>query len=161
MSKFNDDLRTLILATAECLPYVVTPDMPKQDASGKDATIAGILNQPAGERLVQRQFTAISLMAELGAITGATILEKLEAASASNPVLKWAMLAARTPPGIDFGHIETQKMVDMCVTADVITSEEGIKMKSLGKTSSSLALAAFGKAVTGAEVSNALRGGGN
>jgi hypothetical protein len=150
-------LRTAILANADCQPHIVTNEMPKQDARAKDQAIADILNAPAGTRLVDQFETAISLMAHLGAVTGATILDKLETASAAQPVLKWAMLALKSERGINVGDPDARGMIEQLAAGNVLTQAEADALLALAVRTSSLAYAAVGKPVTGADVSVALR----
>jgi hypothetical protein len=138
-------------------PYVVTNDMPKQNAYEKDQALADMLNAPAGTRLVDRHIDAVGLMAELGTATGAAILGKLEAAQASVPALKWAMIALQSDRGIDVGHPETQTMLDELAQANMLTQAEADGVKSLAIATSSLAYELLGKPVTAADVSIALR----
>jgi hypothetical protein len=150
-------LKAAITGNADCQPHIVTNDMPKQDAREKDAAIAVILNAPAGTRLVDQFETAISLMANLGALTGATILDKLEAASASNSVLKWAMLALKSERGINVGDPEARSMIEQLAAGGVLTQAEADALLTLAVRESSIAYEAVGRTVTGADVSIALR----
>jgi hypothetical protein len=100
-------LRAEILTSeraANYAPHVVTNDMPKQNAFPKDQAIADILNAQSGTRLIERYINAVALMAELGAATGAAILEKLDTAKQAVPPLKWALLALQSERGINVGH---------------------------------------------------------
>ena len=151
-------LKTAILANADCTQYVVTNDMPKDpDYFEKDCSIAAIFNLPTGTRLVERFENAIGIMSALGAVTGATILEKLDQAKASIPALKWAMLAMDDPQGVNLGDPETQDMLDGLATANVITQAEADAIKALAIQPSSLAYETVGQPITAADVSIALR----
>jgi len=151
------NLKQLILSTPQCLPHVVINDMPKQDASGKDRAIADLLNQPAGTRIVSRFETALTLMATMGAISAATLLDKLESAGVSNSVLRWALLALKSERGIDVGNAETRAMLDSLAGSGVISLAEAEAVKALAVTPSSLALSGLGQSVTASDVSIALR----
>lgn len=150
-------LRTAILANADCRPHIVTNAMPKQDARVQDQAIADILNAAAGTRLVDQFETAISLLAHLGAVTGATILDKLETASTTHPVLKWSMLALKSERGINVGDPEARMMIAQLAVDNVLTKAEADSLMALAVRPSSLSYAAVGRPVTGADVSIALR----
>lgn len=152
------ELKAAILANADCAPYVVTNDMPKDpDYYAKDSAIADIFNTPSGTRLVERFENAIGIMHSLGAVTGASILEKLDQAKSQIPALKWAMLAMNSDRGINLGDIETQQMLDALVVANVLTQAEAEGVKSLAVQPSSLAYQVVGQPITAADVSIALR----
>jgi hypothetical protein len=132
--------------------------MPKDpDYFEKDSSIAAIFNLPVGTRLVERFENAIGIMSALGAVTGATILEKLDQAKAGIPALKWAMLAMDAPQGVNLGDPETQGMLDGLAVANVITQTEADAIKALAIQPSSLAYETVGQSVTAADVSIALR----
>jgi len=151
-------LKLAILANQDCQPYIVTNDMPKDlDYFSKDRAISDIFNAPSGTRLVERFESAIGIMSALGAVTGATILEKLDQAKGSIPALKWAMLAMVDPQGINLGDPETQAMLDDLATANVITQAEADAVKALAIQSSSLAYETVGQPISAADVSIALR----
>lgn len=142
---------------ADYAPNVVTNDAPKQNAYPKDQSLADLLNAPAGTRLIDRYIDAVGLMAELGTATGAAVLGKLDAAQAAVPALKWAMIALQSDRGINVGHPETQAMLDDLAQANVLTQAEADSVKALGVAPSSLAYGLFGRPVTAADVSIALR----
>lgn len=151
-------LKTAILANADCTPYVVTNDMPKDpDYFEKDSSIAAVFNVASGTRLVERYENAIGIMSALGAVTGAGILEKLDQAKAGIPALKWAMLAMDDAQGINLGDPETQTMLDDLATGGVITQAEADAVKALAIQPSSLAYETVGQPITAADVSIALR----
>lgn len=152
------NLKTAILANADCTQYVVTNDMPKDpDYYAKDSAIAGIFNAPSGTRLIERFENAIGIMSALGAVTGATILEKLDQAKASIPALKWAMLAMASDVGVNLGDPETQQMLDSLALAGVLSTNEAESVKALAIQPSSLAYETVGQQITTADVSIALR----
>lgn len=151
-------LKAAILANADCTPYVVTNDMPKDpDYFEKDSSIAAVFNASSGTRLVERYENAIGIMSALGAVTGAAILEKLDQAKAGIPALKWAMLAMDDPQGINLGDSETQAMLNDLATGGVITQAEADAVKALAIQPSSLAYETVGQPITAADVSIALR----
>ena len=151
-------LKAAILANADCTPYVVTNDMPKDlDYFEKDSSIAAVFNASSGTRLVERYENAIGIMSALGAVTGAAILEKLDQAKAGIPALKWAMMAMDDPQGINLGDSETQAMLDDLAIGGVITQAEADAVKALAIQPSSLAYETVGQPITAADVSIALR----
>lgn len=150
-------LKQTILDNADCQPYIVTNDLPKDTGYAvKDAAIAAILNEPTGTRIVERWENAIGLMSALGAISAATILEKLETAAASQPVIKWAMKAMDSDRGLNLGDAQTLQMLDALVDS-VLTQGEVDSIKALVTETSSIAYTAVGQPVTAADVSVALR----
>jgi hypothetical protein len=151
-------LKAAILASADCAQYVVTNDMPKDlGYYAKDVAIAEIFNAPVGSQLVERYENNRGLMSALGAITAATILEKLEQAATQNIVLKWIMPTILSDEGLNIGDPETQKMLDALVVANVITQAEAELVKALAVQPSSLAYETVGQPITAADVSIALR----
>lgn len=151
-------LKAAILANNDCAPYVITNDMPKDpNYYAKDSAIADLFNAPVGTRLVERFENAIGVMSAVGAVTGATILEKLDQAKAGIPALKWAMLAMTSDTGINFGDPETQAMIKMLAENDVITATEAELINGLAIQPSSLAYETVGQPITAADVSIALR----
>jgi hypothetical protein len=138
--------------------YVVDQNAPQQNAYLKDKAIADALNAESGTRLVDDYVDAIDLMSRLGALTAATILEKLENASVSNPVLKWALLAVKSDTGINIGDPETQTILDSLVVNGVLTIDESTAIKQLAERPSSRAYESIGQLATPELVSIALRG---
>ena len=150
-------LKAAILSNPDCQPYIVTNDMPSQDAYSKDLAIADLFNQSTGTRLVERFVTAIGVMSALGVSTGATILEKMDAAKASFPALKWVMVALSGTEGVNVGDSESQVMLDALANAGVLTQQECDSVKALAVKPSSLAYQVVGQEITAADVSIALR----
>ena len=151
-------LKQAILANSNCTQYVITNDMPKDpDYYAKDSAIAEIFNTASGTRLTDRYENAIGLMNALGAVTGSTILEKLDQAKASIPALKWAMYGITSAEGINIGDPETQAMLDTLAAGNVITLQEAEIIKALAIVESSLAYETVGQPITAADVSIALR----
>lgn len=62
------------------------------------------------------------------------VLQRLEQAAASNPVvrraLKWLSPAEG---GLDVGHVSVRAMIDTLVSASVLTPEQATTIKSLGE----------------------------
>lgn len=138
--------------------YVVDQNAPAQNAYLKDKAIADVLNAENGTRIVEDFVNAIELMSRLGAVAAATILDKLETASGSHPVLKWALVAINSETGINIGDPQTVAVIDALAADTVLTSEEAAAIKALAERPSSRAYAVFGSPVTAADVSIALRG---
>jgi hypothetical protein len=154
-------LRDEILAgplAAQLSPYVVDYNAPKQDAYAKDNAIAVTLNAETGTRLVDDYVTVVDLMSRLGSVTAATILDKLENASANYSVLKWALVAIKSDVGINIGDPETISTLDTLMSDAVLTAEETNAIKQLAVRTSSRAYESVGQPVTAADVSVALRG---
>lgn len=105
------------------------------DSIGKVA----ILNDRRFTMPKSRFITARTLLAELGAEMGASILDKLETAATSISPLKWAMKFLQLDGGLDIGHAQTMTMIDELVTAEVLTAAEGTALKSLGMAPASRA----------------------
>jgi len=96
--------------------------------SDADAAIA--LNAVDQSVTFENHVTAAKLMAELGGVAGAAILEKLEGVAATVPAVKWAMKFMERD-GIDVGHAETRAMLDSLV--GVLTQVEADAVKALGE----------------------------
>lgn len=96
--------------------------------------IADALNAAGRTKLVSRQVSARTVLAELpisGAVTGAGVLDKLEAAGASIPAVKWAVRFLQLETGLDVGHPNTQAMLDTLAGASVLTAPEANALKAL------------------------------
>lgn len=151
-------LRNIILNSVECSPFVITENAPYDpDFFIKDSEIAAILNRPAGTRLVERYENAIGLMSAIGSGTAAGILEKLDSIKNTIPALKWAMIAVNSDKGLNIGDHETQVLLDQLAGNGSITVTERDLVKNLAIQPSSIAWDNFGREITGADVSVALR----
>jgi hypothetical protein len=84
-------------------------------------TLCDMLNAMSYSMPKTKFVTARGLLAEHG-IAGAQILDKLEAAAASNSAVKWAMKFI-TADGIDVGHSTTRSLLDQLV-GTVLTQTE-------------------------------------
>jgi len=96
--------------------------------------IADALNAAGRTKLVSRQVSARTVLAELpisGAVTGAGVLDKLEAAGASIPAVKWAVRFLQLETGLDVGHPNTQAMLTVLASANVLTTAEADALKAL------------------------------
>lgn len=146
---------------ADCAPHVHTNSAAKisgTEAAAKDSAIAAILNEPVGDRYVDMQVNARMLMSKLGAVQAAAILDKLEAAGASVPAVKWAMRFIDSPDGINLGDPQTLGMLDVLLQNAVLTAQEVEALKALVRGPSSRAIVAVGQPVSAADVSVAIRG---
>jgi hypothetical protein len=98
-------------------------------ASRDSWALAAILS--AGRSSIQPRFvTARTILAECGAL-GPSILDALEAASAGNSAVKWAVRFLGQDSGLDVGNPVTQYMIDQLVTATVLTADQGAALKGL------------------------------
>jgi hypothetical protein len=150
---------------AECAPYVILPEDGKVASKNGltpaecDQAIADILNDRRGQTRIADTFVnARLLMSRLGAALGATILDKLDAAKASDARVKWA-LSFMTDGGLNIGDPETRTALDDLAEAGVLTAQERDAIKALAEVPASQAEIDFGRFISGAEVSIALRGG--
>lgn len=101
-------------------------------ASMTDEQVAASLNNQ--DRLITEptMVTAKSLMALLDPATAAAILDKLEAAAASNSAVKWILSFIKgDAEGVDLGHPNTRAQVDALAAAGVLTADEASLLKSL------------------------------
>ena len=129
-------------------------------ASGNDTAIAAALNEQRGETMLKERFvSARSILAFYpdGPAAAAVVLDKLEAAAASVPAVKWVMSYLKTD-GIDIGGVATHGMLDQLAASGLITADEAAKLKSMGYSPASRAEIALGQAVSANDVAMALRG---
>lgn len=127
-------------------------------ADKSDADVAALLNDRTRGRtrvVSPTMVNARTIMARLGAAAGATILDKLDAAKAGSPPIKWVFQFITQGEGIDVGHAETRAMLDQLVAATVLTSAERDGVKSLAVFPCSRAEELFGAAVDHIDVANA------
>lgn len=157
-------LKNTILSTPSCQGYIVTNDMPKDpDYYLKDKAIADIFNTPAGVRVVDTYINDITLLSELGSVTGAIIVKKLEGLALTNTVLEVVMRAFKSDRGINVGDAETRQFLDLIAVPDEnalpneLTVSENSLIKSLAEKPSSLSYDTVGSSVTPADISIALR----
>lgn len=136
---------------AELAPYI---------ASGNDTAIADALNDRRGETMLrERLISARGVLAQYpdGPAAGAAVLDKLEAAAAGVPAVKWVMSFLKAD-GIDIGSPATQGMLDQLAVGGLITAAEAGKLKSLGMVPASRAEIVLGQSVSVTDVAIALRG---
>lgn len=107
--------------------------------------------------LESKLITSRTLYADLGPAAAETILQKLEAASAANPVVKrvlgWLL---PSEAGVDITHSSTRDQIDELVSASVLSVAEGAALKGLGEVSrsygESLGLLGPGESITAAQI---------
>lgn len=92
--------------------------------------IAAAYNTVVGQAPAETMITARTVLAELG-MAGAVALDKLDAAGASNPVVKWAVRFLTGESGLDVGHPTSQAMLDQLAAANVLTAAEASSLKAL------------------------------
>lgn len=120
----DEQLRTLGAAIA------ADPALAALPATSDGAwAIAEALNEVVGQAPASRMVNARHVLAELGA-AGAAALDKLEAAAASNSVVKWAVRFLDSQ-GLDIGHPMSQSMLDQLAQANVLTRTEADALKAL------------------------------
>ena len=143
---------------ATLAPLVVDYTAPKTPGvAQRDQAIANILNTPQTVGYRSTFVDARGLLAQLNPAVAASILDKLEAVSSSNSIVKWAMYYV-TGSGIDVGHPNTRALVQALVAGEVLTSDEGSALIGLSEVQIGRAEAVLGSSVSGADVSIALRG---
>ena len=128
-------------------------------AAGNDIAVAAVLNSRRGENMLRsRLVSARAVLGEYpdGPAAAAAVLDKLEAASATVPAVKWVMSFLRAD-GIDIGSPATQGMLDQLAAGGAITAQEATKLKSLGIVPASRAELVFGQLVSITEVSETRR----
>jgi len=96
-----------------------------------DANAATALNVADLTVTFENHINAKGLMAELGGVIGATILDKLETVAVNSPPVKWVMKSIDGGDGVDVGHAETRAMLDSLV--GVLTQAEVDAVKALGE----------------------------
>ena len=100
-------------------------------------TVADILNRPSIEKLNTHQWTIGEIQTELGFNITFKIAEILKAASDVNPILSSAFIALSTV-GLSLHSDDRQAMIEE-LASGILTEEEIIKVKELGKKTISLA----------------------
>ncbi len=126
--------------------------------SQTDSQVATTLNATSsvvapGSKLI----TSRTLYADLGPAAAETILQKLEAAGAANPVVKrvlgWLL---PSEAGVDITHSSTRDQIDALVSASVLSLSEGAALKGLGEVSrsygESLGLLGHGESISANEI---------
>lgn len=99
--------------------------------------VVRLLNEQTEMMTKPRMVTARAILAECAA--GATILDKLEAASAGSSAVKWAVRFLGQEAGIDVGMPATQGMIAQLVAGGILTTAEGDQLKNMAKQKASRA----------------------
>lgn len=146
---------------AECAPYVVTNDMPKDpDYMTKDQAIADILNAGREPKIVSKEIGDGAVSLALGVPAGPVFLLQLETVAATlvTPATTAEELAqiavarqawrSLNKGALDVGNASVRAGLDMFV-GFLLTAEDCVAIK---------ALAEVPDIVTAADVSRALRG---
>lgn len=110
---------------------IETGPLAAECAGQSDDDIAAILNDNRFTAIQERYVTARTVLSELGATTGATILDKLEAAGASSSPVRWMLKFLAQDSGVDIGHANTQGCIDALVIAGVLTTDEATALKNM------------------------------
>ena len=145
---------------ADCAPYVVTNDMPKDlDYMAKDQSIADILNQGRAPKIIKREVGDGLISLALGVPAGPVFLMQLEMLSnmpvtQDTPLEQMAQIAVARQAwrslikgGFDVGDMTVRAGLDMFV-GSLLTAEQASAIKALAETPD---------VVTAADVSRALR----
>lgn len=145
---------------AECAPFVVTNEMPKDpDYMTKDQAIADILNQGRAPKIVKREVGDGLISLALGVPAGPVFLMQLEMLSnmpvtQDTPLEQMAQIAVARQAwrslikgGFDVGDMTVRAGLDMFV-GSLLTAEQASAIKALAETPD---------IVTAADVSIALR----
>jgi hypothetical protein len=99
--------------------------------------IGKLLNAQTEQTTASRMVTARAILAECQ--NGAQILDKLEAAAASNSAVKWAVKFLGQDAGVDVGHPATRAMIDQLVTATALSTVDGNQLKAMAAHTASRA----------------------
>jgi len=125
-------------------------------AALSDNEIAALLNAKTLTSVQSRFVTARSILAEIA--DGADILDRLEAASAFVPAVKWAMLYLKGETGIDVGYPSTRAQLDALAAGSILTIDQAEALKAMANVPASRAeILGLGQISYG-DVSRALRG---
>lgn len=129
------------------------------ELTGKtDIAIAAVLNEPRFVMVKSRRIFASTILAELGAVAGAVVLDKLESVSSTSPPVKWALQILMGPTGLDIGHTETRSQVTALRDAGVFTDSEAAVLLNMATVPASRAEIVGLGTVTYGDVSRALNG---
>lgn len=109
-------------------------------------TVADLLNAQTTTMVKTKWITALGVVSRLGA-SGAAILDKLEAVSASNSLVKWSMKFLQQEPGLNVGDPVAQQEFDDLAAAGVLTVGEAAALKALAVQSASRTEQLFGEGV--------------
>ena len=125
-----------------------------------DIMVADMLNSVVPDLFVttERTCTALGIMTYYpdGPVVAAELLNKLEAAEALVPPLKWAMIFLKTQ-GLNMGDASVHAMLDMMASNSIITLDEAEKLKMLGMKAVSRSEFLFGQLISINDVARAVR----
>jgi hypothetical protein len=124
--------------SAEIAPYL---------ANGNLDGVLGVLNDLRFSRVADTYVNARRLMSLLGAAEAVVILDKLDAAKASDARLKWAM-NFMVNGGVNLGDPETRLALEDLALSGVLTNEERDTLKALAEVPASRAELLFGRRLT-------------
>ena len=143
MSVLSDELNNDPLARGYA-QYI--PDNP--------GALAQMMNA-ADYTMVKTKFvTARGVLAEYGE-AGASVLDKIDAAGASDSAVKWAMKFVTSEPGIDVGHPTTRSLLNGMVPAVLTQAEADMLLNMAIQPASRADVLGLGY-VTAADVQTAL-----
>ncbi len=127
-------------------------------ATNDDAGIAAVLSDETRCTMIrERLATAGTILAKLGPEMGASVLDKLEQASAQSSAVKWAMRLILSS-GIDLGDPGTRVQLDQLAQAGVLTEAEAEAVKSIAVFPACRGEVLGLGQITWTDVSRALRG---
>lgn len=110
---------------------IETGPLATECAGQSDDAVAAILNDNRYTAIRERYVTTRTVLADLGATTGAAILDKLEAAATQSSPVKWMLKFLTQDSGLDVGQTETQGCIDALAIAGVLTTDEATALKSM------------------------------
>ncbi len=110
---------------------IETGPLAAECAGQSDDAVAALLNAKNYEGIQERYVTTRTVLAELGATAGATILDKLEAAATQSSPVKWMLKFLTQDSGLDVGQTETQGCIDALAIAGVLTTDEAEALKNM------------------------------
>ena len=119
-------------------------------AARSDVDVADSLNASLKRTKVVPTLGGIGLVLRtLGPTEGAATLDALQAASASNSAIKWAMTLIDRGD-LDFGDPTTQAQIDALGAAGVITADAATKLRAAATAADDLTVGQVSDALNGA-----------
>lgn len=143
MSVLSDELNNDPLARGYA-QYI--PDSP--------GTLAQMMNAVDYTMVKTKFVTARGVLAEHGS-AGAAVLDKIDAAGASDSAVKWAMKFVTSEPGIDVGHPTTRSLLNGMVPVVLTQAEADMLLNMAIQPASRADVLGLGY-VTAADVQTAL-----
>ena len=144
---------------ADCAPYVVTNDMPKDlDYMAKDQVIADILNAGRAPKIIKREVGDGLISLALGVPAGPVFLMQLEMLSnmpvtQETPLEQLAQIAVARQAwrslikgGFDVGDMTVRAGLDMFV-GSLLTAEQASAIKALAESPDIVTAAAVSRAL--------------